>query len=122
MIKFLVILIFCQLFIFVFYCFSQDKISTITDQNQKIINDKWLGKDKLKHFIASLYSAGFAEWYAYHQYGLSRHQSRRSGFAMSVSMGICKELYDKKTKEQFSWKDIIFDLLGALCGVLLLEW
>ncbi len=119
--KLIVLLILCQLFIFTADSVSQEIIPDSTDQNQKVTEDKWLGKDKFKHFVACLYCAGFTEWISNHHYGLYKNQSRRTGIIVSMSIGIAKEIYDKKRYEKFSWKDIVFDLLGAVCGVLLIN-
>ena len=100
---------------------AQDILPDTTEHIPKITEDKWLGKDKFKHFIACLYCAGFTEWMGYHSYGLNKNQSRRAGIIVSMSIGIAKELYDEKRYKKFSWKDIFFDLLGAVCGVLLIN-
>ena len=118
----LIILIFCQLFIFVLNSYDQNTLPDTTYQNKKLQEDQWLEKDKLKHFFVSFYSASFANWYAYHYYGLSRNQSRRAGIAVSLSLGIFKEIFDKKRQRKFSWKDMIFNLLGALSASILLQW
>ena len=117
--KLIFVLIFCQLFIFLTDCCSQGIIADSTDQN--ITEDKWLGKDKFKHFVACLYYAGFTEWISNHHYGLYKNQSRRTGVIVSISIGIVKEMYDKKRYNKFSWKDIVFDILGAVCGALLIN-
>ncbi len=100
----------------------KDELPDSTVQNQKIIEDSWLGKDKLKHLVASFYCSGSVEWIAHHEYGLYRNQSRRVGIAFSLSMGIAKEIYDIKRHGIFSWKDMVFDLLGALCAAVLINW
>jgi len=120
--KLLVLLLLCQLFFFVLNSYDQNILPDTTDQNKKLIEDKWLGKDKLKHFIACFYAAGFAKWYAYHHYGLSGNQSRRAGMAVSLSIGFSKEFFDKKRQRKFSWKDILFNLGGALSASLLIPW
>ena len=118
----MVLLLLSQLFIFVLNSYDQNTLLLTTDQNKKLIEDKWLGKDKLKHFIASFYAAGFAKWYAYHHYGLSRNQSRRAGMVISLSIGFSKEFFDKKRQGKFSWKDMLFNLGGALSASILIPW
>ncbi|MFO7889598.1 MAG: hypothetical protein R6V04_04590 [bacterium] len=120
--KLVILFIFCQFFILVQRGICQDQIPESAHNNHKIIEDNWLGKDKLKHFVASFYCASYAQWFSYYDYGLYRNQSRRAGFVFSMSLGFIKEMYDRERKRIFSWKDLVFDFLGALCGTVLIRW
>lgn len=40
------------------------------------------------------------------------------GFLWAMCIGILKELYDANNGGEFSWDDLLFDLLGATLGIL----
>lgn len=41
------------------------------------------------------------------------------GFVVALGVGLLKELYDKATGEDFDWKDVAADAVGAVVGVLI---
>lgn len=41
------------------------------------------------------------------------------GAAVAFGVGLLKELYDKTTGEEFDWKDVAADAVGAVVGVLI---
>lgn len=122
MAKFVIICMVSQLLIAVQSSVGQVQKPDTIHINHRIIEDNWLGKDKLKHFVASFYAASYSEWLGYYRYGLYRNQSKRAGIIFSLTLGIAKEIYDHQNKGIFSWKDMVFDFLGALCGVILIQW
>lgn len=74
-------------------------------------NDKWLSKDKFKHFFVS-----------YIIYSVSRELTNKENSAIiTFSIGISKEIYDGFRKEKFSYKDLICDLLGISFGLIILK-
>jgi uncharacterized protein YfiM (DUF2279 family) len=80
----------------------------------------WLGADKIKHFMMSAFvqSATFsaARWT-----GASRPNSHLAGAAATLSVGLWKELYDRKTKRPFSVPDLVWDAAGAASAAALLN-
>jgi len=42
------------------------------------------------------------------------------GFFWAVSIGVIKELYDANNGGEFSWDDLLFDILGAVLGVFIM--
>jgi putative lipoprotein len=78
--------------------------------------DTWTGPDKAKHFlVGGLIGAGSA---------LAAQSSDRSdgeavavAVAVALPIGIGKEVYDQRVKKTyFSGKDLVWDLVGALAG------
>ncbi|RMF94757.1 MAG: hypothetical protein D6734_07035 [Candidatus Schekmanbacteria bacterium] len=83
--------------------------------------DQWLSKDKAYHFLAA--GAISASATAISKKGkLSDAESTLVGVSITLAAGTGKESYDKKIKKTFfSWKDMIFNLLGALTGSLIVN-
>ena len=74
-------------------------------------NDKWISKDKFKHFFVS-----------YIIYSVSNEMTNKENSAIiTFSIGISKETYDGFRKEKFSYKDLFWDLLGISFGLVLLR-
>jgi uncharacterized protein YfiM (DUF2279 family) len=91
----------------------------IMPEMRRQMSDKWLGGDKILHF-----SAGFAiPGLTYHFYvcRLERDEDRGKVYAVSLTalLALGKELYDKKKKGHFSWKDLTWSGLGLVAGYLM---
>jgi uncharacterized protein YfiM (DUF2279 family) len=91
----------------------------IMPEMRKQITDPWFAQDKLLHF-----SAGFAiPGLTYHFYvcRLERDEDRGKVYAVSLTalLALSKELYDKKTKDHFSWKDLTWSGIGLAVGYLI---
>jgi len=83
--------------------------------------DKWFAKDKLYHFAtagavsAALTSVAKAN-------GSSDSRSAVAGVSITLALGAGKESYDKKVKKTFfSLKDMVWNLIGAVTGSLLVN-
>lgn len=48
--------------------------------------------------------------------------SRVIGAAVAFAAGLLKELYDTTTGEEFDWKDVAADAIGAVVGVFIEEF
>jgi uncharacterized protein YfiM (DUF2279 family) len=88
----------------------------IMPEMRRQICDRWFGGDKLLHF-----SAGFAiPGLTYHFYvcRLERDEDRGKVYAVSLTalLAVGKELYDKKKKGHFSWKDLTWSGAGLVAG------
>jgi len=88
----------------------------IAPEMKKQIYDPWFACDKVLHF-----SAGFAiPGLTYHFYvnRLNRDEQRGKVYAVSLTalLAVGKELYDKKKKGHFSWKDLAWSGLGLAVG------
>ncbi len=74
--------------------------------------DGWFGPDKLQHFFMSAFvqSAG---------YGVLRRAGADNGRAIAgasvatAMAGVGKEIYDRRTKGDFSARDLVWDAAGA---------
>jgi putative lipoprotein len=77
--------------------------------------DPWWGQDKAVHFSACFVFAG--DGYATASV-LTKQDSYRvlAGFAVASAAGAAKELYDRSTGGDASWRDLTWDLLGATTG------
>ena len=82
--------------------------------------DKWLGWDKFGHFFISGFLAG-GSYSVYHDnFNNDRQSSIYFSSLLTLSLGVGKEVADmKKPKNIFSFKDLIFDILGISAGLLI---
>ena len=84
-------------------------------------NDDWFGEDKAAHFFVSCVVAGAAAA-ASKDRGMDDGESFAFAMGITISMGGAKEAYDLYIKKTYwSWKDMTWDLLGALAGYSLVE-
>ncbi|MEO0144967.1 MAG: hypothetical protein ABIL49_06275 [candidate division WOR-3 bacterium] len=71
--------------------------------------DSWFSKDKFKHFFTS-----------YIIYSFSRENlNKEKAISITFSIGISKEIFDGFRKEKFSYKDLVWDILGICLGVMI---
>ena len=81
--------------------------------------DAWLGEDKAKHFlVAGALGAGIT--YAVEDGGGSQGEAAALTYGVVIPLGVGKEVVDLKVRGTgFSWKDLVWDILGASAGHLL---
>lgn len=84
--------------------------------------DVWLAQDKLKHFVASAVLVGAGTYWAKYKQEMSESESFTLGCSFSFSLGLCKEIADKRSGRVFSFKDGLADLLGIVAGFLIFSW
>ncbi|HEY0971307.1 MAG TPA: hypothetical protein VGE02_10120 [Gemmatimonadales bacterium] len=74
--------------------------------------DSWFGGDKVKHFLVSAFtqSVAFATLQAA---GADRAPALVGATAATISVGIGKELVDRRTGGRASGRDLVWDLAGA---------
>ena len=89
-----------------------------TEKKVKKVEDKWLAWDKAGHFLISGFLAG-SSYSIYHQsFNNDKESSIYFASIFSLSIGTGKEISDmKKPKDRFSYKDLIFDVLGISAGL-----
>lgn len=82
--------------------------------------DSWIGADKVKHFFISAFieSVTFSGLLAA---GASRNTALAGAVGTTAAFGVGRELYDKRTKGQFSVKDLTWDAAGAGAAVAMLS-
>ncbi len=78
--------------------------------------DKWFAKDKLKHFSAS-FLIGVATYSAARWGNASKDEASIIGFSLSSTCGIAKEINDEVRRDNWSYKDLIWDFIGGGAGV-----
>jgi len=74
--------------------------------------------DKILHFAVSLLLALSAGCLVVHW---PKYLVLFVGFFWSVCVGVIKELYDANNGGEFSWQDLLFDVIGAVCGVVIMS-
>ena len=85
-------------------------------------DDRWLGKDKFQHFGYSAFLAGGSSIVANRHFDRGRDDSVVIGLTISVSLGAVKEVIDyHKPGQTSSYKDLIWDIAGAITGVALVS-
>jgi uncharacterized protein YfiM (DUF2279 family) len=80
--------------------------------------DRWLGEDKLRHFLASFAGTNLA-FGALRAAGLDREPAMARAAAATLAAGLWKEWRDQRAGEPFSAKDLVWDGLGILAGLAL---
>ncbi len=82
----------------------------------KVSRDEWFSQDKFLHFYFSATIVGLS----YHTLVCRLDRDEREGKIFSISFtaiaGLGKEIYDKKKKGHFSWKDLCWDGAGLAVG------
>jgi putative lipoprotein len=77
--------------------------------------DPWVSTDKIGHFCASGLIAGAATAAA-HAEGGNADEAFLVGMGVTLSIGLAKEIYDGHFHNRWSWKDIMWNVLGGLAG------
>jgi uncharacterized protein YfiM (DUF2279 family) len=84
-------------------------------------DEPWLGTDKGKHFAASALIGGGATAIA--NQSTDTDEAVLIGISAAVAAGVSKEYYDVYHKKTcFSWKDLVWDFIGASVGVSAAAW
>lgn len=80
----------------------------------------WLGADKLKHFLMSAFvqSAAFSMTRAA---GANHRSAQTVGAVGSVTLGVWKEVHDRRAGRPFSVPDLLWDAAGAASMAALLN-
>ncbi|UCG91051.1 MAG: hypothetical protein JSV97_08150 [candidate division WOR-3 bacterium] len=83
------------------------------------VQDVWFSQDKFLHFSVSAALPGLT----YYLYASRLKGDEELGKVYSISItalfGIGKEIYDKKKKGYFSWKDLFWNGVGLAVGYLI---
>ena len=94
-------------------------VFTLGAGTQEHTRDSWFGPDKLQHFFTTAFVQSVA-------YGGLRHAGMQNGAAVagasaaSAVVGVGKELRDRRTKGEFSVRDLTWDAAGAGAVTILL--
>jgi putative lipoprotein len=99
---------------------SGDTSQTAKEPIKVTKTDKWLAPDKVKHFMASLYSTVLISQLSENTFGANKNQASGLAVGFTIGLGITKELIDKKSSGSFfSWKDLVADLAGITAGLII---
>ena len=81
--------------------------------------DRWLGRDKVKHFLTSAFvqSVAYASLQAA---GAERGVALAGATAATMGAGVAKEVVDRRRGGPFSVRDLTWDAAGAGAATLLL--
>ena len=81
--------------------------------------DRWLGRDKVKHFLTSAFvqSVGYA---ALQAAGAERGAALAGASVATLGAGVAKEVADRRAGGPFSVRDLAWDAAGAGAATLLL--
>jgi len=91
----------------------------VTEENE--IKDNWIGGDKARHFLGSLFSTVFITKINQQKFSYSKSDAKIIGAGLTFSLGIFKEVYDSHSpNNRFSWKDLLADSFGITAGLILL--
>jgi putative lipoprotein len=82
--------------------------------------DRWFGRDKAQHFLVSAVSCAGARYYLSTKAGLERGHAIAWGIGFSFTLGVSKEIYDKRRGSFISLRDMVYDLAGTAAGAWIL--
>lgn len=79
-------------------------------------NDPWFSEDKFYHLTASALIPVFSYHVYNHLTDADENKVKLYSLSATAFIGIGKEIYDKKKKNHFSWKDLFWDGVGIVIG------
>jgi putative lipoprotein len=82
--------------------------------------DRWFGVDKLKHFVVSALAQSIA--FSGLQYAGASHDAALAGsLAAGATLGVGRELHDRRVGGRLSGRDLVWDAAGLGAATLLLR-
>ncbi len=97
-------------------CFSGCTTYQKTASPHTAKKDEWFAKDKAKHFSASFLIGAMT--YSIARVGeADKDDASLIGFSFSTTCGIAKEINDEIKRNDWSYKDLIWDFIGGVVGV-----
>ncbi len=78
--------------------------------------DAWVSQDKFLHFSACASIVGLSYHTLVCRLNRDENQSKVYSISFTALIGLGKEIYDKKKKGHFSWKDLCWDGAGLTFG------
>jgi uncharacterized protein YfiM (DUF2279 family) len=84
------------------------------------LDDPWFSPDKAKHFAITAFveSAAFS---GLESVRVSRNASFAGAISVAAAASLLREVHDKRVKNQFSFKDLTWDLAGGLAAFVMLR-
>lgn len=88
------------------------------EQQEKKSPDLWVGKDKCRHFLLCGFWSAFGYLVCHRHLEYSEKKSLLLSGGAVFSSGVTKEIRDAlQPDNRFSYKDLIFDVVGVGCGL-----
>lgn len=84
------------------------------------LQDPWFSPDKARHFVI----AGFVESATFaglESSGVNRNSSFNGAFAVTAAVSLLREVHDKRAKNQFSFRDLTWDVAGGVVAFVMLR-
>mgnify|MGYP001764822824 CR=1 FL=1 len=82
--------------------------------------DRWLARDKLYHFTASVLIQGVGHS-VLRANGLEYRDASWTAAGLTMGIGVAKELWDRHDGRYVSWKDLGADAAGTGAGAVLIR-
>lgn len=84
------------------------------------LSDPWFSPDKAKHFAIAAFveSATFA---GLESVRVNRSASFTGAISVAAAVSLLREVHDKRVKNQFSFKDLTWDLAGGIAAFIMLR-
>jgi putative lipoprotein len=82
--------------------------------------DPWIGHDKLLHFVASAAVQGAAHA-AFRARGADYGAASRGAAAITLTVGVSKELWDRHRGGDASLRDLAWDVVGGTTGAVVVR-
>ena len=84
------------------------------------LNDPWFSPDKAKHFALTAFveSATFA---GLESMRVNRNAAFTGAISVAAAVSLLREVHDKRVKDQFSFRDLTWDLAGGVAAFVMLR-
>jgi uncharacterized protein YfiM (DUF2279 family) len=94
------------------------------DANPQSPQDNWIGMDKFWHWLLSFSLVGSSYHLIHNQLDISDPEALIISVSSTFGLGVLKELYDLWQYHLFSYKDLIYDILGIVTGyvIFVMDW
>ncbi len=93
-----------------------DTLKYRIEKPNRFSHDSWLSQDKFLHFSACASIVGLSYHTLVCRLNKAENQGKVYAISLTAIIGIGKEVYDKKKKKHFSWKDLCWDGAGLIAG------
>ena len=96
--------------------------STVKNIPNKIKNESWFAIDKGQHFIGSFIGTVLITKVNNRQLNIDKSNSKKLGIGIIFTFGLAKETLDnQKSKNIFSWRDLLANIAGIATAIAVLE-
>jgi uncharacterized protein YfiM (DUF2279 family) len=94
------------------------------DANPQSPQDNWFGMDKFWHWLLSFSLVGSSYQLIHNRLDISDPEALIISVSSTFGLGVLKELYDLWQYHLFSYKDLVYDILGIITGymIFVMDW